>query len=79
MREAGSDVLIVADGFSCREQYSHNHRPQGARHLSQVLQMALSEGPNGPAHPIPNGAAPKQAAIKDRRRVLQSPACPVAG
>jgi Fe-S oxidoreductase len=52
VREAGSDVLIVADGFSCREQISQT-TDRRALHLAQVLQMALREGPNGPSEPIP--------------------------
>ncbi|HEX3326343.1 MAG TPA: FAD-linked oxidase C-terminal domain-containing protein [Actinomycetota bacterium] len=52
VREAGSDVLIVADGFSCREQISQT-TDRSALHLSQVLQMALREGPNGPTDPYP--------------------------
>ncbi len=52
VREAGSDVLIVADGFSCREQISQT-TDRSALHLSQVLQMALREGPNGPTDPHP--------------------------
>jgi FAD/FMN-containing dehydrogenase/Fe-S oxidoreductase len=52
VREAGSDVLIVADGFSCREQISQTTDRRGL-HLAQVLQMALREGPNGPSQPIP--------------------------
>jgi Fe-S oxidoreductase len=55
VREAGSDVLIVADGFSCREQISQTTDRRGL-HLAQVLQMALREGPNGPSHPNPEGS-----------------------
>ncbi len=42
VREAEGDTLVVADGFSCREQIlqSTNRRPL---HLAQVLQMALHQ------------------------------------
>jgi hypothetical protein len=44
VRKAGTDMLIIADGFSCREQID-----QGAGrkplHLAQVIQMALRETP----------------------------------
>jgi hypothetical protein len=46
VREAAADTLIVANGFSCREQIEQSTDRQ-ALHLAQVLQMALREGPNG--------------------------------
>jgi Fe-S oxidoreductase len=52
VRDASPDVLLVADGFSCREQISQT-TDRRALHLSQVLQMALREGPNGPAAAYP--------------------------
>jgi FAD/FMN-containing dehydrogenase/Fe-S oxidoreductase len=47
VRQAGKDTLIIADGFSCREQIRQMTDRQ-ALHLAQVLQMAISEGPRGP-------------------------------
>jgi Fe-S oxidoreductase len=43
VRGAGKDTLVVADGFSCREQIVHatGRRPL---HLAQVLQLALRQG-----------------------------------
>jgi Fe-S oxidoreductase len=52
VRDASPDVLVIADGFSCREQISQT-TDRKALHLSQVLQMALREGPNGPAAAYP--------------------------
>ncbi len=52
VREASDDTLIIADGFSCREQIA-GLTGRGALHLAQVLQMALHEGPDGPSQPIP--------------------------
>ncbi|HKD37359.1 MAG TPA: FAD-linked oxidase C-terminal domain-containing protein [Pirellulales bacterium] len=40
VRSAGKDTLIIADGFSCREQIAQATDRQ-AVHLAQVLQMAL--------------------------------------
>ena len=45
--EADDDTLIIADGFSCREQIA-GLTGRGALHLAQVLQMAMHEGPDGP-------------------------------
>jgi len=43
VREAARDTVIVADGFSCREQIAQS-TPRQAMHFAQVLQMALREG-----------------------------------
>jgi len=40
VRQAPSDWLIIADGFSCREQIAQSTRRR-AFHLAEVLQMAL--------------------------------------
>ena len=47
VRAADASTLIVADGFSCREQIA-GLTGRGALHLAQLLQMALHEGPEGP-------------------------------
>ena len=47
VREADDDTLIIADGFSCREQVA-DLSSRGALHMAQVMQMALHEGPSGP-------------------------------
>jgi Fe-S oxidoreductase/FAD/FMN-containing dehydrogenase len=52
VREAGKNTLIIADGFSCREQIAQGTGRQ-ALHLAQVLQMALREGPEGPESDFP--------------------------
>src|SRR5512142_3451798 len=52
VRQADGDTLIIADGFSCREQIA-DLTDRGALHLAQVLQMALHEGPDGPREELP--------------------------
>jgi FAD/FMN-containing dehydrogenase/Fe-S oxidoreductase len=42
VRAAGSDELIIANGFSCREQISQSTGRQ-TMHLAEVLQMALKQ------------------------------------
>lgn len=44
VREADPRMLIMADGFSCREQIAQLTDRQGL-HLAQVLRMAMQEGP----------------------------------
>jgi hypothetical protein len=41
VRRAPPDWLIIADGFSCREQIAQGS-PRQALHLAEVLQMGLS-------------------------------------
>ncbi len=45
VRQADQETLIIADGFSCREQIAQTTDRQ-ALHLAQVLQMAMHEGEN---------------------------------
>jgi hypothetical protein len=52
VRQAPEDALIVASGFSCREQIAQS-TPRRALHPAQVLQMALREGPDGPRGDLP--------------------------
>jgi Fe-S oxidoreductase len=52
VRAASPHTLIITDGFSCHSQIAHGSE-RGALHLAQAVQMALREGPNGPALPHP--------------------------
>jgi Fe-S oxidoreductase len=56
VREASESTLILTDGFSCRSQIEHGSA-RSALHLAQVIQMALRDGPNGPATSPPEGRA----------------------
>jgi Fe-S oxidoreductase len=42
VRNAAADVLVIADGFSCRQQIAHA-TGRRALHLAEVLQLALRE------------------------------------
>lgn len=52
VREASKEALIIADGFSCREQIAQM-TDRRALHLAQVIQMALRDGPGGPEGDYP--------------------------
>jgi Fe-S oxidoreductase len=52
VREAPKDTLIISDGFSCREQIAQA-TDRRALHLAEVIQMALRDGPTGPAGDYP--------------------------
>jgi Fe-S oxidoreductase len=43
VRQADPETLIIADGFSCKEQIEQT-TPRRAMHLARVLQMALHQG-----------------------------------
>src|SRR5262249_4665315 len=43
VRQAAGDVLIITDGFSCRQQIEQG-TDRKPLHLAQVLQMALRQG-----------------------------------
>jgi hypothetical protein len=42
VREAAADELVIADGFSCREQIAQSGGRR-ALHLAEVLEMALRD------------------------------------
>ena len=52
VRKASKDMLILADGFSCREQVRQT-TDRVPLHLAQILKMALDQGPRGPAGNFP--------------------------
>ena len=54
VRSAAPDTIIVADGFSCRQQISHGTSRRGM-HLAEVLQMGLR----------PSEQRPKRVYIED--------------
>ncbi len=68
VRKAPPDWLIVADGFSCREQIAQGTN-RHALHLAEILQMALGaneDGGNVPdygAYPESAHAAQREAAV----------------
>ena len=52
VEQAPRDVLVIADGFSCRTQIAQATGRRGL-HLADVLEMAFTEGPRGPAGDLP--------------------------
>jgi Fe-S oxidoreductase len=72
VRNAPKDVIIIADGFSCREQI-RQHTDRKALHLAQVLQMAKAQGPKGPDGPFPEaGYASAELHVPLRHGLLLS-------
>jgi Fe-S oxidoreductase len=52
VRKSSKDTLIIADGFSCREQIRQT-TDRVPLHIAEVLKMAIDEGPRGPAGNFP--------------------------
>jgi Fe-S oxidoreductase len=90
VRRAPTDWLIVADGFSCREQIAQES-DRHALHLAEVIQMALQESSDTPEgfpifdpapqhYPEDVWVRPHQAAIqKSMKRVALALAAVAAG
>jgi FAD/FMN-containing dehydrogenase/Fe-S oxidoreductase len=57
VRRAPSDWLIIADGFSCREQIAQG-TPRRAVHLAEVLQMAMTRTPSRDVPDSPKSEIP---------------------
>jgi len=77
VRKAPPDWLVIANGFSCREQIAQGTDRQ-ALHLAEVVQMALHDGPHGP-----EGSYPEKHIVRQReaetRRSMQRSGLAVAG
>ncbi|MGH9525399.1 MAG: FAD-binding and (Fe-S)-binding domain-containing protein, partial [Terriglobales bacterium] len=58
VRRAAKDTVILADGFSCREQIAQLTRRR-ALHLAQLLALALPDAPEGAASHPPERAFPE--------------------
>ena len=69
VRKAPPDWLIIADGFSCREQIAQGS-DRHALHLSEVMQMALRTDATG--HPYPESGSVKQRASGVRKSMARS-------
>jgi FAD/FMN-containing dehydrogenase/Fe-S oxidoreductase len=73
VRGAGDDVLLVADGFSCREQIRQGTDRQ-ALHVAEVARLAMTDA----GRAVPRDR-PEEAAIRAREpRPILSPALPAA-
>ena len=67
VRNAGKETIVIADGFSCREQIEQETDRKGL-HLAQVLQMALREEKNYYPQPYPEKKYVDEMKLKDPRK-----------
>jgi FAD/FMN-containing dehydrogenase/Fe-S oxidoreductase len=61
-----ADSLIIADGFSCREQIAQC-TDRHALHLAEVIQMALRDEPQAP-----KGGYPEQPRVQQQAREIRN-------
>ena len=59
VRKAPADWLIIADGFSCREQIAQG-TPRHALHLAEVMAMALNPASLTASDPFPESSLVRQ-------------------
>jgi FAD/FMN-containing dehydrogenase/Fe-S oxidoreductase len=72
VRSAPPDCLIIADGFSCREQIAQGS-DRHALHLAEVLQMALEEAREGEAAAQPTSSLyPESSRVRQRESEVQA-------
>ena len=76
VRHAPADWLVIADGFSCREQIAQG-TPRHALHLAEILQMALN-GEKIAAEPYPESPRIAQREIEVSRSMKRAGAGLVA-
>jgi hypothetical protein len=55
VREAAKDTIVLANGFSCREQIAQG-TDRRALHLADVLRLAADFGAEGPGGAYPEAS-----------------------
>ncbi len=82
VRHAAKETLIIADGFSCREQIEQA-TDRRALHLAQVIEMALDTPTAAPPGPYPEHRYLTRENVPDRatfaKRAVVSGAAIIAG
>ncbi|HET7205280.1 MAG TPA: FAD-linked oxidase C-terminal domain-containing protein [Terriglobales bacterium] len=71
VRRAPPEALIIADGFSCREQIAQC-TDRHALHLAEVIQMALSDGRDAAPEAYPEKKSVKQREASVRLSMLRA-------
>jgi Fe-S oxidoreductase len=77
VRRAPPDWLIIANGFSCREQIAQGSQ-RHALHLAEILEMALRPGTNDEAvpgsrsHPYPESASVERREAEVRSSIRRA-------
>jgi FAD/FMN-containing dehydrogenase/Fe-S oxidoreductase len=78
VRQAKPNEVIIADGFSCREQISQT-TDREALHLAQVIRLAKHSGPNGPDDGTPEAELLRTRTSEHRQAAFRTAAYVGAG
>jgi len=70
VRKAGLSTLVMADGFSCKEQIKED-TPRQALHLAEVMQLALRDGNSG-HYMYPEEELVRRRAVAQRRSMTRA-------
>ena len=70
VRKAGLSALVMADGFSCKEQITQD-TPRQALHLAEVMQMALRNS-SGPRQMYPEQETARKRVEAQRRSMRRA-------
>jgi Fe-S oxidoreductase len=73
VRKTAASDIIIADGFSCREQIAQGTQ-RHALHLAEVLEMAMREGPDARREPYPENRVVRARQLKVRRSMWRAAA-----
>lgn len=65
VRKESDSTIVIANGFSCREQIEQHTERRGL-HLAEVIKLAIDEGASGPA-----GIRPEQAIVARRHAAVR--------
>jgi FAD/FMN-containing dehydrogenase/Fe-S oxidoreductase len=71
VRKESDATLVIANGFSCREQIAQHTERRGL-HLAEVVKLALDAGPHGPIAGRPEAATIARRAAAVRRSMVRS-------
>ena len=71
VRKAGLSALVMADGFSCKEQIEQE-TPRRALHLAEVMQMALRHGAYGGRDTYPEEEVVGPRLVAQRRSMKRA-------
>ena len=71
VRKAPAEWLIIADGFSCREQIAQGSN-RHALHLAEVLQMALRKDFHPSEGPFPESSSVERRAAEVRNSLVRA-------
>ncbi len=78
VRKSGLSTVVMADGFSCKEQIEQDTN-RHALHLAEVMALALREGPHGPDGVYPEKSMIEPRLQAQRRSTRRAGALTIAG